>query len=136
MARTSNVCGPLPNEGVVKGEEHGLNGPPSIEHSNLEPGSLEENVKVGVLSATGPDGPDVIRVSGGVRSGVGLGPPPGRVPDGENVVVRERVVEPPAGTEMLQLRPAPLSWRTPHSQVSAKLLPLIAAHTELKPDSR
>jgi hypothetical protein len=39
---------------------------PSTLHSKLEPLSLDENVKVGVLSLTTPLGPESIVVSGGV----------------------------------------------------------------------
>ena len=43
--------------------------PKSSLHSKLEPGSLEENSKVGVESLVGLEGPEVIVVSGGVVSG-------------------------------------------------------------------
>lgn len=42
--------------------------PPSTRHSNVEPGSLEENMNVGVGSVVVPDGPESIVVSGGVVS--------------------------------------------------------------------
>lgn len=40
----------------------------SSEHSNREPGSLEPNVKLALVAAVGPDGPESIDVSGGVVS--------------------------------------------------------------------
>ncbi len=40
--------------------------PPSTLHSKLEPASLEEKVKVGVLSLVTPVGPESIVVCGGV----------------------------------------------------------------------
>ena len=44
-ARTSNVCWPAGRlAGGVNGEAHAVKGPPSIRHSNVEPGSLAVNV--------------------------------------------------------------------------------------------
>jgi hypothetical protein len=73
IARTWNVCVPGPSGGVVNGEAHGVNAPPSMLHSKRDPGSLEVNSKVGVLSLVEPEGPAVIIVSGGVVSPGGGG---------------------------------------------------------------
>ena len=42
----------------------------SNRHSKVEPDSLEEKVKVGVVSVVDPEGPEVIVVSGGTVSTV------------------------------------------------------------------
>ena len=48
IARTENVCGPSPSAASVIGQAQVANAPPSIEHSNVPPGSLEVNSKRGV----------------------------------------------------------------------------------------
>ena len=71
-AWTSKVWLPLESglEGVwlASGPEQAANGSESTRHSKVEPVSLEEKVKVGVVSVVGPDGPSVIVVCGGVES--------------------------------------------------------------------
>jgi hypothetical protein len=51
------------------GEEQALKAAPSREHSKVEFGSVEENVKLASLVFTIPDGPESMMVSGGVVSG-------------------------------------------------------------------
>ena len=68
VARTSNVCGPCESAAVVCGELHDAKEAESTRHWNVEPDSLLENVKVGVVSFVGPFGPPEIVVSGGVVS--------------------------------------------------------------------
>ena len=70
LARTEKVCWPASSDGVVNGDEQGTNGPPSMLHSKLEPGSFALNWKLGVSSSVGPDGPAVIAAAGGVVSTV------------------------------------------------------------------
>ena len=60
---------PPRSRGVVNGDVQGVNGPPSMLHSNVTPGSGEENVKVAVRPRMRPEGPLTIAVSGGVASG-------------------------------------------------------------------
>ena len=57
---------------------------------------------------------------------------------GEKVVCSERVVDPPAGTVMAQLNPAPLSSSVVHWQVSGNCAPLgvMPLYTVLYPSSR
>ena len=62
-ARTESVCAPCGSSGVVNGFAHAVWATPSIAHSNVAPAS-DENVKVGVVSLTGPSGPLEIAVSG------------------------------------------------------------------------
>ena len=50
------------------GDVHGTNSPESIRHSNVVPGSVEENVNVGVGEAPLPDGPPSIVVCGPAES--------------------------------------------------------------------
>ncbi len=69
IARTAKVWVPAGSGAVVvNGDEQGVHGPRSIRHSNREPASSETNVNVGVGSSVGPDGPEVIVVSGGSAS--------------------------------------------------------------------
>jgi hypothetical protein len=68
VARTESVYEPSRRDAGVYGEEHVENVTPSRAHANVEPASLDENVKVGVESAVAPVGPPVIAVSGGVVS--------------------------------------------------------------------
>src|SRR3712207_1490663 len=72
VARTAKLCWPSLRFDVVKGDEHGANGSPSTEHSKVELGSSELNVKVGVESLVRPPsaGPELIVVSGLSRSTV------------------------------------------------------------------
>ena len=51
-ARTRSECSPGASAGSVNGEVHGVYAPPSIEHSNVEPGSFDENVKAVPSEAT------------------------------------------------------------------------------------
>ena len=52
----------------MSGLEHDVQPPPSIRHSNVEPGSEELNARVGVVLPEGLDGAELIVVSGAVRS--------------------------------------------------------------------
>src|SRR4051794_5306703 len=67
-ARTSKVWLPRVSAGAVNGDGHAANAPPSTLHSNVEPGLLDSNAHVGVVSLVGPSGPEVIVVSGVVVS--------------------------------------------------------------------
>src|SRR6478672_1210142 len=68
-ARTSKVWLPSVRAGeIVSGLEHGLQAPPSMRHSKVEPPSLELNAKVGVVRPDGLEGLESIVVSGAVRS--------------------------------------------------------------------
>ncbi len=53
---------------MVSGEAQELKLPPSIRHSKLDPGSSEENVKLGVVSVVEPLGPESMVVCGAVLS--------------------------------------------------------------------
>src|SRR3954453_19096636 len=67
-ARTLKVCAPpASGDGGVNGELQAVNGPPSMRHSNVAPGS-DEKVHVGVASAIRPLGPVSMDVSGGGAS--------------------------------------------------------------------
>ena len=72
VAWTSKVWEPRASgdEGVwlAPGPEQGANGSESKRHWKVEPDSLEEKVKVGVLSVVEPDGPPVIVVCGATES--------------------------------------------------------------------
>ena len=70
-ARTEKVWGPAGSGGVVKGEEQGAKGAPSMLHSRVEPASFAPNSNVGVSSSVEPEGPATMVVSGGVVSGGG-----------------------------------------------------------------
>src|SRR4051794_33581501 len=64
LARTSNVRAPFPSAAVVCGRRHVAKGDVSTRHSKVAPVTFDEKSKVGVASAVGPAGPDVIAVSG------------------------------------------------------------------------
>src|SRR6266513_369974 len=68
VARTSRVWLPSPSAPVVSGLVQELQLPPSIRHSNVEPGSLALNANAGVVSFEGLGGPPSIVVFGAVRS--------------------------------------------------------------------
>ncbi len=68
LARAANVWSPSASATVVCGEVQAAKAAASTRHSNVEPGSFAENVKVGVLSATLPCGPVLIVVSGAAVS--------------------------------------------------------------------
>ncbi len=69
VARTSKVWLPAPSAGeAVKGLMQAVQEPPSIRHSKVEPGSLELNVNVGVVSFDGCAGVESMLVTGAVRS--------------------------------------------------------------------
>ena len=55
---------------LAPGPEQGANAWESKRHRKVEPGSVDEKVKVGVLSAVEPEGPEVIVVCGGTVSTV------------------------------------------------------------------
>ena len=50
---------------LAPGPEQAANAWESKRHRNVEPDSLELNMKVGVVSAVEPEGPEVIVVCGG-----------------------------------------------------------------------
>ena len=68
VAVTSKLWAPgdsgLEGAWLAPGPEQGANAWESKRHRKVEPGSLEQNVKVGVLSGVGPEGPEVIVVCG------------------------------------------------------------------------
>ena len=74
MARTSKLCPPAESglEGVwlAPGPEQAPNAWESKRHRKVEPDSLDENLKVGVVSVVDPEGPEVIVVWGGTVSTV------------------------------------------------------------------
>ena len=71
VARTSKVWLPSASAGErVSGLEQGLQEPPSMRHSKLEPVSVDVNEKVGFASLEGSGGDAVIDVSGAVVSTV------------------------------------------------------------------
>src|SRR6266852_314711 len=73
VARTSKVWLPSASAGeIVSGLEQLVQPPPSIRHSNVDPDSLELNVKVGVVSLEGLPGLESIVVSGGPVSTIQL----------------------------------------------------------------
>ena len=91
VARTSRVCSPSASAGVVNGELHAANVPPSSRHSNVLALSAL-NVNVGVASLVTPSGPESIVVLGApvsIRkacvSGVGSTLPAASVARTENV---------------------------------------------------
>jgi hypothetical protein len=69
IARTRSWCTPTDTSFSVSGETHKLNDPPSTEHWNVEPASLEENVNVAFGLAVSAFGPVSIVVFGAVVSG-------------------------------------------------------------------
>src|SRR5438034_114803 len=121
VAWTSKLCDPSASGAtgvwVSPGPEQGANGSESKRHSKLEPGSEDENPKVGVGSWVVPEGPESIVVSGGVVSG-------------EKELTSERVTSPPAGIVIGQLRPAALSSAVAQSHVSGKLEPSMSPQIE------
>ena len=70
VERTSKLCSPSASSGVVNGDSQGSQSPASSRHSKLEPGSSEENSKVGVGSGVTPEGPESMVVCGAVASTV------------------------------------------------------------------
>jgi hypothetical protein len=74
VARTSKLWLPADRglEGVwlAPGPEQGANASESKRQAKVEPVSLDENLKVGVVSAVDPEGPEVIVVWGGTVSTV------------------------------------------------------------------
>ena len=56
VARTENVWLPSERRPIVSGLEHVAQAPASTRHSNVEPGSLAENSKVGASSLDGSAG--------------------------------------------------------------------------------
>ena len=69
IARTSKLCEPSASAAVVWGEEQVLNAALSTRHWKEDPASVDVKAKAGVESVVGPDGPEMIVVSGGVVSG-------------------------------------------------------------------
>ncbi len=70
-ARTNKVCSPNARLDSVKGEVHLVNELVlSSEHEKSAEGSVEENVKVALVSVVVPFGPEVIDVSDGAVSTV------------------------------------------------------------------
>jgi len=71
VARTSKVWLPALSAGEIdSGLVHDVQLPPSMRHSKLEPGSLELNVKLGVVLLDGSAGLESMVVLGAVRSTV------------------------------------------------------------------
>src|SRR3989442_9371939 len=69
VARASKVWLPSLSAGEsVSGEVQAVQPPPSIRHSNVEPDSVELNVKVGVVLLEGLEGPVSMVVLGAGRS--------------------------------------------------------------------
>ena len=71
LARTRNVCRPRVRFRYVRGERHACHARPSSLHRNVEPASVETNLKVARLDVVGLAGPRVMRVPGGVASTAG-----------------------------------------------------------------
>src|SRR5215216_531536 len=69
VARTSNVCGPSARPLKVAGLVQELKPAPSSEHSKVLPDSSAVKPKVASELAVRPEGPEVMVVSGGSRSG-------------------------------------------------------------------
>src|ERR671914_1365927 len=69
VARTRSWCTPTDRPVSCSGETHELYDPPSSEHWNVEPVSLEENVSVAFGLAVSGFGPESIVVFGAVVSG-------------------------------------------------------------------
>jgi hypothetical protein len=59
------VCEPSASAVRASGEVHGAKPPPSMSHRNVEPGLVDVNEKLGMLSFDGFGGCPVIVVSGG-----------------------------------------------------------------------
>src|SRR5438132_14199253 len=68
VERTAKVCELSVRPEALCGVVHGAKAPPSMLHSNVEPGSEDVNVKVGVAALDGSAGFETIVVSGAVRS--------------------------------------------------------------------
>jgi hypothetical protein len=64
------VWGPSARVGVVSGDVQAAKASVSTLHSNVEPGSSDENSKVGVASLTVPVGPESMLVCGLIVSTV------------------------------------------------------------------
>ncbi len=82
VATTETVCRPSPRPVNEAGDVHACAAPPSSEHANVDPASLEENATDALDVATVPDGAEPIVVCGAVAStvhvrvaGVGSGLP-------------------------------------------------------------
>jgi hypothetical protein len=82
VARTLKVWDLLASPVYRVGEEQALKAAPSREHSKVELGSVEENVKRASLVFTVPDGPELMTVSGGVVSALPGAPWHASVPAG------------------------------------------------------
>ena len=72
VARTENVCRPSGSALYATPETQAVNGAPSRLQANVEPVSVELKPNEALVLFTVPDGPEVIVVSGGVRSIVQL----------------------------------------------------------------
>ena len=68
VARTWNVWLPSPRPDSASGDVQPLQAPPSSRHSNVEPGSSDENSNEGEASELGSLGATSMVVSGAVRS--------------------------------------------------------------------
>jgi hypothetical protein len=68
IARTLKLCAPTAKLLWVNPGVHAAKGPPSREHSKVEPDSLAENVNVALVLVVEAAGPESIVVSGGVES--------------------------------------------------------------------
>ena len=72
VARTRNWWVPLARPVYWRGDKHVTNGAPSSEHSNVEPDSLAEKLKLALVLAVAAGGPAEIVVSGATVSIVQL----------------------------------------------------------------
>ena len=70
VARTANVCGPWASARRLRGDVQAANADASRLHANVTLSSFDVNAKLALADRTVPVGPEVIVVSGGVRSTV------------------------------------------------------------------
>jgi hypothetical protein len=73
VARTAKLCEPSDRPAYAFGDEQLAHAPASRRHWKLERDSEELKAKDADVEEEVPDGPEVIDVSGAVRSGVGGG---------------------------------------------------------------
>jgi len=65
IAVTSKECEPSDSPEYDQGDTHGAGAPPSLRHSNVEPGGVESNSNVAEADCDSEGGPELINVSGG-----------------------------------------------------------------------
>ncbi len=109
MARTSKLWAPLDSGLVVWGEVQGPKASLSTRQAKLESSLVEENSKVGVSSLVGPEGPEVMVVSGGAVGGAG-GKPTRRM--------RRLLPSPMYRAPPPKARPKPLGGRPRRAEVA------------------